>query len=172
MAPPKNERPEDRRRSSSAALLHAEAVVNAQLTSGLQILRNLKESIDTAPDSFIKESTLRTFAAVAETLTIPGATSAAVIVYFKNIIDMDLTAQNCAIYLLRRLAKKRQVRTRELLFGVQDVAAQIGTLLPLHEHSIATLAELAKMSPRQLLEEILPLSMMRLIRTAIGAGSE
>ena len=173
MAPPKNERPEDRRRGSSAASLHAEAIVMAQQTFGLnKILRILKDMIDSAPDSFIKESTLRTFAAVAETLTIPGATSAAVIVYFKNIIDMDLTAQNCAIYLLKRLAKKRNVQTRELILGTQDVAAQIGMLLPKHEHSIAILAEQARMMPRHLLEEILPLCMMKLIRMAIGDGSK
>lgn len=171
MAPAKNEKTEERRRSSSAAVQYEQAVENAQLTIGVQILRNLKESIDSAPDSFIKDSTLRTFAAVAENLKIPSARSAAVMVYFKNIIDMDLTAQNCAIYLLRRLAKKKHVRTRELLLGTQDVASEIGCRLPTHEHAISTLAELAKMSPRQLIEEILPLSMMRLIRNAIsGAG--
>lgn len=171
MAPAQNEKPEERRRSS-AAVQYEQAVENAQLTMGVQILRNLKESIDNAPDSFTKESTLRTFAAVAENLRIPSAQSAAVMVYFKNIIDNDLTAQNCAIYLLRRLAKKKQVRTRELLLGTQDVAAEIGCRLPMHEHAISTLAELAKLSPRQLIEEILPLSMMRLIRLAINGDPQ
>lgn len=167
MAPPLSERPEDRRRSSSAAAQHADAVRNAQQTSGVQILRILKDKINTASDSFIKESSLRTFAAVAETLSIQEATAAAVMVYFKYIIDTDLTAQNCAIYLLRRLSKKRNVRTRELLLGMQNVAAHLGCSLPENPLSIATLAELSRMTPTQLLKEILPLSMRSLIRKAI-----
>ena len=171
ISPKTDQRPEDRRRSSSVATQHHEAIKNAQYTSGLSFLRELKGSINNASDSFIKESSLRTFAAVAETLTIPGATAAAVMVYFSNIIDTDLTAQNTAIYLLRRLAKKRSVRTRELILGMPDVASQIGAKLPLHQYAIATLADLARMSPRQLMEEILPLSMMLLIREAVNGGS-
>ena len=45
-------------------------------------------------------------------------------------------------------------------------------LLPKHEHSIAILAEQARMMPRHLLEEILPLCMMKVIRMAIGDGSK
>ena len=167
MAPPVLERPEDRRRSSSAATQLADALHHAQQTAGVDILRILNDKINYASDSFIKESALRTFAAVAETLSIQEATEAAVMVYFKYITDKDLTAQNCAIYLLRRLAKKRKVRTRELLLGMENVAAHLGCLLPENPLSIATLAELARMTPTELLKEILPLSMRSLIRKAI-----
>ena len=125
--------------------------------------------MDEAPTDTARELSLRVFSTAA--MTVPARRDALTIEAMfcvKHIVPNSgeslLTASTAAL-LLHTLAKKRDIRPKELLLGDAQIAVGIGCIIPNNKEMLRTLCEaVVECSERELLDALLPAAFPTLVR--------
>ena len=142
---------------------------NIETEASLKLLRHLKIVVDEAPTDTARELSLRVFSTAAATvparrdaLTIEAMFCVKLIV--PNSGESLLTASTAAL-LLHALAKKHDIRPKELLLGDAQIAEGIGCIIPNNKEMLHTLCEaVVECSERELLDALLPAAIPTLVR--------
>ena len=140
-----------------------------EIEASLKLLRHLKIVVDEAPTDTARELSLRVFSTAA--MTVPARRDALTIEAMfcvKHIVPNSgeslLTASTAAL-LLHTLAKKRDIRPKELLLGDAQIAEGIGCIIPNNKEMLRTLCEaVVECSERELLDALLPAAFPTLVR--------
>jgi len=151
------------------AALNQNPIHNIEIEASLKLLRHLKIVVDEAPTDTARELSLRVFSTAA--MTVPARRDALTIEAMfcvKHIVPNSgeslLTASTAAL-LLHNLAKKRDIRPKELLLGDAQIAEGIGCIIPNNKEMLRTLCEaVVECSERELLDALLPAAIPTLVR--------
>jgi serine/threonine-protein kinase ATR len=148
---------------------HQHQTYDIEIEASLKLLRYLKIVVDEAPTDTARELSLRVFSIAAS--TVPAKRDALTIEAMfcvKHIVpnagENLLTASTAAL-LLHSLAKKRDIRPKELLLGDAQIADGIGQIIPNNKEMLRTLCEaVIECSERELLDALLPAAISTLVR--------